>query len=84
MTLKGSAIFTAEAQRTLREIFFSFPLRRRKAKILSPTGHDGTLYCDRYLSMMPVQHSTAVWFLFGVLSAPLNALAYLTGVSEKE
>ena len=43
LTLKGSAIFTAEPQRTLREIFFSFPLRGRKAKILSPTGHDGII-----------------------------------------
>jgi len=66
--LKGSAIFTAEPQRTLREIFFSFPLRGRKAKILSPTGHDGIISRDRYLSMILVQHSTAVCFPFAVLS----------------
>ena len=41
---EGIAIFTAESQRTLREMFFSFPLRGRKAKIVSPTGHDGILY----------------------------------------
>jgi len=43
LTLKGSAIFTAEPQRTLREIFFSFPLRGRKAKILSPNSK-GKIY----------------------------------------
>jgi hypothetical protein len=68
LPLKGSAIFTAEPQRTLREIFFSFPLRGRKAKILSPTGHDGIISRDRYLFMMLVQHSTAVCFPFAVLS----------------
>jgi len=44
LTVKGTAIFTAEPQRTLREMFFSFPLRGRKAKIVSPAGHDGILY----------------------------------------
>jgi hypothetical protein len=47
VTLKGFVIFTAEPRRTLREVFFSFPLRGRKAKILSPTGHDDTLFGDR-------------------------------------
>ncbi len=47
LTLKGFVIFTAEPRRTLREVFFSFPLRGRKAKILSPTGHDDTLFGDR-------------------------------------
>jgi hypothetical protein len=36
LTLKGSVVFTAEPQRTLREVFVSFPLRGRKAKILKP------------------------------------------------
>ncbi len=56
LTLKGFVIFTAEPRRTLREVFFSFPLipqdrlrylrdgGGRKAKILSPTGHDDTLF----------------------------------------
>ena len=47
LTLKGFLVFTAETQRTPREMFFSFPLRGRKAKILSPTGHDDTLFGDR-------------------------------------
>jgi len=68
LTLKGSAVFTAEPQRTLKEMFFSFPLRGRKAKILSPTGHDGTLVGDRYLPMMLVHHSNAECFSFAVLS----------------
>jgi len=33
--------------------------------------------------MMLVQHATAVWFPFAVLPAPLNAIAYLTGVNSK-
>jgi len=31
-------LFTAETQRAQREMFFSFPLRGRKAKILNPMG----------------------------------------------
>jgi len=68
LTLKGSLVFTAESQTTLREMFFSFPLRGRKAKILSPAGHDGTLVGDRYLPVMLVHHSNAKYFSLAVLS----------------
>ena len=71
-TLKGSVVFTAEPQRTLREIFFSFQLRGRKAKVLSPNGHFGTLVGDRYLILMMVQHSNAECFSFAVVLALLN------------
>jgi hypothetical protein len=47
LPLNGSVVFTAEPQRTLREMFFSFPLRGRKAKILGPGGYDDELFVDR-------------------------------------
>jgi len=83
LALKGSVVFTAEPQRTLREMFFSFPLRGRKTKNLSPTGHDGTLVRDRYLPMMPVHHSNAECFSFAVLLRPVECGAYSTGVNSK-
>jgi hypothetical protein len=43
---KGFVIFTAKSQRTLREMFFSFPMRGRKVKILDPFGND-ILFGDR-------------------------------------
>jgi len=60
--------FTAEPQSTLRKNFFSFPLRGRKAKIPSLTGHDGTLVVDRYLPMTLVHQSNTECFSFAVLS----------------
>ena len=65
LNLKGFVVFTAESQRTLRKMFFSFPLRGRKAKILNPDGYDEF---PRYLPMMLVQHSNAECFSFAVLS----------------
>jgi hypothetical protein len=58
VTLKGSVVFTAEPQRTLREDFFSFPLRGRKAKILSPVGHDDIIVNSRKpIAVLYIQRS---------------------------
>jgi hypothetical protein len=59
LTLKGFSFFTAETQSTLRQMFFSFPVRGRKAKIFSPTGHNSTLVGDRNQPLMLVHHSKA-------------------------
>ena len=83
LTLKGSLVFTAEPQRTLREMFFSFPLRGRKAKILSPTGHDGTLVGDRYLPMMLVHHSNAECFSFAVLSTAKEKFSHFASLAKR-
>jgi hypothetical protein len=46
---------------------FSFPLRGRKAKFLSLTGHDGTLIGDSYLPM--VLFTTQMLNAFPLLSS---------------
>ena len=58
------------------DIFLAFRRDAGKLKSLSPIGHDCILSSDRYLSMMVVQYSTAVWFPFAVLSTAKGKLIH--------
>ena len=98
VTLKGSVIFTAEPQRTLREIFFSFPLTpeeqapsQRNMLCISRDKHSpGRRRTEsQYIQeQIPVHYicSTLNSCMFSLCcpSCPVKSESYLTGVNSKE